>query len=74
MESRINHPTRLQSFGGSALSQLSPSLLSKIMPFAKVFFHNEAWRTALVNVRLVGGLWFFPEQVGLWLMAAFFLL
>lgn len=63
-ESRINNPTRLQSFGDSALCQLSCSLLSKIIPFAKMFFHKETCGTALVNVLLVGGLWFFPKQVG----------
>jgi len=64
VESRINHPAGLQSFGGSALCQLSCSLLSKIIPFAKMFFHKEAYRSAHVNVLSVGGLWFFPEQVG----------
>lgn len=64
MESGINNLTRLQSFGDSALCQLSYSLLSKIIPFAKMFFHKEACRTALVNMLLVGGLWFFPKQVG----------
>lgn len=64
MESRINNPTRLQSFRDSALCQLSCSLLSKIIPFAKMFFRSEACRTALVNMLLVGGLWLFPKQVG----------
>lgn len=64
VEKRRNNPTKLQSFGDSALCQLSSSLVSKTIPFAEMFFPKEAGRAALLGVLSVGGLWFLPKQVG----------
>lgn len=51
--------SRLQSFGASALCQLSCSS-EQNYSICKKFFHTEA----LVNTLLVGGPWASPEQVG----------
>lgn len=72
MGSRVNNPTRLQSFGDSALCQLSWSLLSKIIPFAKTFFHKEACKTASGTYAWWVAFGFSLSRWELGLIAAFF--